>query len=1132
MTGNPDAAGGTGSLAPGAVLAGRYRIRRVLGSGGMGDVYEAEDLELGTVVALKTLRAARDERSRERFRREILLARKVTHPNVSRIFDFGSHDAADGRVAFLTMELLGGRTLEERIAREGPLPAGEALRVLQDVAAALTAAHAAGVVHRDLKSANVMLVPESGGAERAVVTDFGLATSRGPETEKRLTDVVEIVGTPDYMAPEQVEGGEVGPATDIYALGLVAYEMLSGRLPFEGATPISRAVRRLSEDPVPLPVPGGAALPPGWSAAILRCLAREPGRRFPSPSEFVRALSSTSGAAIDGSATRLMDRPPPRRRLLTVLAGAAVALAALAVAVFVLRRPAAPVPESGRRSVAILGFANLSGLPDTAWLATALSEMLATELASGQGLRPLPGETVARARADLNLEPAQTLSAETLARIRKSTGASLVVHGTYFDLGARGDGRVRLDVRLVDAVRGELLATFSEGGDETGLDTIAARAGERLREALGSRREQGAATAARRDREAARLHAEGLARLRLFDARGAEPFFRKAVERDPADPRLHAALAETLWKLGRDAEARGAAEAAFARLESLPREERLEAEGRLREIVGDTKEAIEAFQALRRLYPDDLEYGLRLAAVQSEAGNARGALATVAALRKLPAPAGEDVRLDLAEARALSEAESYPKQVEVASRAAGRAGADGLTGVRAHALRLAGTGLRALGKGDEAARAFEEARALFARIGDRAAEGRVIRDAAGVAWDRGDLAASRREVEKALAVFREIGDERGTAVALETMAVLEKQEGRPASARTFLAQARELYVKQGDEGRRLQATHTLANILVSEGDLVGAERNYREVLDGAVARGSDEQAGLAETNLGSVLLWQGRLAEARRLSEGAVESFRRSGSRRSEAYAHRNLARIDREEGALDEADLALGRAAEAEKAAGDEPGAALIEGRLEQLLARGNAEAAAGALGELRAAIGKDAGEEERLVLFAFEARIALARGGRPRRSPRSGRRSRPRGGPSTSSPRSARGCASWRPARGRAWDGTRKRSASSSSSRTRRAGAGFSSSGSRRSSPGPRRSWPWAGAGRPATGWTPSSPPRSKPALPGSPPRRTTCGTRPAPDRSGHAFDAKAPPAAPRPFPWHRPSLRRATPAQGANR
>jgi tetratricopeptide (TPR) repeat protein len=939
----------------------------------MGDVWEAEDGELGTLVALKTLRAARDERSIQRFRREILLARKVTHPNVCRIFDLGWHETPSGRVAFLTMELLGGETLEERVRREGPLSPAAALAVLSDVARGLDAAHAAGVVHRDLKSANVMLVPGGDGGERAVVTDFGLATGRDSGSLSRLTGIVEIVGTPDYMAPEQVEGADVGPATDVYALGVVAYEMLTGRLPFEGATPMSRAVRRLSEEPAPLPATGPGEVPAAFRAAISRALSREPEGRFASASDFVRALSPASGA---DSATRLLERPPAPRRRSALAAVAAVAfVAALGAAFLLLRRPAAPEPEPGRRSVAILGFANLSGLPETAWLGTALTEMLATEIAAAEGLRPLPGETVARARAGLALEPSQALSGETLARLRKGTGAALVVHGTYLDLGARGGGRVRLDVRLVDAARGDLLASFSESGDETALDAVSSRAGARLLEALGAQRKGGARRDWSRDREAARLHAEGLARLRLFDARGAEPFLRQAAERDPSDPVLHAALAEALWKLGRDPEARGAARAAFERLGGLPREERLAVEGKLREIVGDTKEAIEAFQALVRLYPDDLDYGLQLAQMKAEAGDARGSLETVASLRKLPPPAGDDVRLDLAEARALSEAESFEKLVEMASRAATRAASDGLPGVRARALRLLGAGLRALGRAEEASAAFEESRALFAKEGDRAAEARVIRDAAGVAWDRDDLAASRREVERALAIFREIGDERGLAVGLETMAVLEKRQGRPAAARVFLTEARDLYVRQGDEGRRLQATHTLANILVSEGDLEGAARNYREVIDGALARGSEEQAGLAQANLGSVLTWEGRLAEARERTDGAVAAFRNSGNRQNEAYALRNLARIHREGGRFDEAEKALARAEETGEAAGG-AGPQALEARVELALAADDSAAAARALARFRVAVGEDAGEDEELTLQHLAARVSLSEG------------------------------------------------------------------------------------------------------------------------------------------------------------
>ncbi len=222
----------TPKLAAGEVVAGRYAVVRYIARGGMGEVYEAEDLELRERVALKTIRGeVEDPSAEDQFKREILLARKVTHPNVCRIFDVGFHQRADGeRVVFLTMELLAGETLFERIRREGPLDLDQAAGIVRQIAAGLTAAHAAGVVHRDLKSGNVILVPKSQGGVRAVVTDFGLAhvLGGGDERGRSMSGSGGIVGTPGYMAPEQVEGGKLTARTDLYALGVVMFEMVTG----------------------------------------------------------------------------------------------------------------------------------------------------------------------------------------------------------------------------------------------------------------------------------------------------------------------------------------------------------------------------------------------------------------------------------------------------------------------------------------------------------------------------------------------------------------------------------------------------------------------------------------------------------------------------------------------------------------------------------------------------------------------------------------------------------------------------------------------------------------------------------------------------------------------------------------
>jgi serine/threonine protein kinase len=275
-------------------------VIRFIAAGGMGEVYEAEDLVLGARVALKTIRAAvaADGNAMERFRRETLIARRVTHPNVCRTFDLGCH-ASGGEclgATFLTMELLSGETLRARLRTRGAFRAEEAMPIVEQMAAGLTAAHRAGVIHRDFKSANVMLVPTASPDEpRVVVTDFGVARVTGGSFDSR-SDARQVVGTPAYVAPEQVEDRDVTAAADIYAFGVVLYEMMTGRLPFTGDSPAATLLKRLRERPTP-PRQYANSLPAEWEAAILRCLEREPGDRFATAEDAVKALRPEAHAA-------------------------------------------------------------------------------------------------------------------------------------------------------------------------------------------------------------------------------------------------------------------------------------------------------------------------------------------------------------------------------------------------------------------------------------------------------------------------------------------------------------------------------------------------------------------------------------------------------------------------------------------------------------------------------------------------------------------------------------------------------------------------------------------------------------------------------------------------------------------
>jgi serine/threonine-protein kinase len=265
----------------GAVIAARYEVRSPIGRGGMGEVYRAYDRVLEEEVALKVLRAEAvgAEDWARRFRSEIRLARKVTHANVCRIHDYGE----EGSLRWLSMELVLGENLKQALARRGPLPPDEAYDVAVQAAEGLTAIHAAGIVHRDLKTLNLMV----DGTGKVRVMDFGIAKpAADAATDGGVTGY--ILGSPEYMSPEQARGRPVDLRSDLYSLGIVIYELFTGALPFRADTPVSTLLLHLEAEP-PLDHP---ALPPALRPVLARCLAKQPASRFASARELVDALDA------------------------------------------------------------------------------------------------------------------------------------------------------------------------------------------------------------------------------------------------------------------------------------------------------------------------------------------------------------------------------------------------------------------------------------------------------------------------------------------------------------------------------------------------------------------------------------------------------------------------------------------------------------------------------------------------------------------------------------------------------------------------------------------------------------------------------------------------------------------------
>lgn len=300
-------------MVAGTLLSERYRIDHRLAVGGMGTVYVATDERLGRQVAVKLLKEelAHDERFVERFRREARAAGALTHPNVASVYDF----ANDGGRHYMVMELVRGRDLARVLREEGPLDPARSALITSQIANALQHAHSAGVVHRDIKPANVIVDDQ----DRAKVTDFGIARAVGDST---LTATGSVLGTAHYISPEQASGGEVGPATDIYSLGIVLYEMLTGSLPFTGDSAIGVAMRHVSDD-VPRASELNPRVPRELDDVVARATAKDPSQRFPEAAAMAAAVEGAVAGELGGGTaalggTEVMGEPAGTEVLQTV----------------------------------------------------------------------------------------------------------------------------------------------------------------------------------------------------------------------------------------------------------------------------------------------------------------------------------------------------------------------------------------------------------------------------------------------------------------------------------------------------------------------------------------------------------------------------------------------------------------------------------------------------------------------------------------------------------------------------------------------------------------------------------------------------------------------------------------------
>jgi eukaryotic-like serine/threonine-protein kinase len=561
-----------------------------------------------------------------------------------------------------------------------------------------------------------------------------------------------------------------------------------------------------------------------------------------------------------------------------------------------------PSAVSPRRSVAVLALKNLSGDMQAAWLSTAFSDWLMTELTAGEQLRVIPGENVARMKMELALPDVDSLGGESLARIRKNLGTDFVVVGAYAAVGGKSDGQIRLDLRLQDTRSGETIAAISETGTESHMLGLVSRAGEHLRRKLGVRAvtsEEAAevAIALPSKSETAKLYSQGLTKLRVFDALAARDLLLKAVAAEPDYALSHSELASAWAQLGYDENAKEEAKKAFDLSSNLSRAERLLVEGRYREMSREWDKAIEIYRALVDFFPDNSDYGLALANAQLGANKWKEALETIATLRALPPPLRDNPQIDLVEtdaARALGD----NKRAEIAlARAAEKAQLVGASLLLAKARREQAWLYENSGRQGQVEGAIREAKQLYLAANDR----RGVAQAAtleGIALERqGDYWGAKKKYEESLAIYRETGNRISVSSEYDNLGDVVLYLGDLAGARRNYAEALTIYREMGDQNGVALVTLGLGDVLLAQGKHSEAKRKYAEALEICRKLGNRSREASALSSLAKVQRIEGDTSEARRNAAEAIAKFQEVGDKIEVAHVRLQLAEIDLDEG-------------------------------------------------------------------------------------------------------------------------------------------------------------------------------------------------------------------------------------------
>jgi eukaryotic-like serine/threonine-protein kinase len=892
----------------GSIFGNRYEILELLGEGGMGTVYKASDREVDRIVALKVIRPdmAASPEVLARFKQELVLSHKVTHRNVIRIYDLAE---AQG-VKFITMELVEGQNLQSLLKVRTRLFAPEAVDITRQVCQALEAAHSVGIIHRDLKPQNIM-IDDTG---RVVVMDFGLArTVRG----NGLTQHGAFLGTIEYMSPEQALGTELDQRSDIFALGLILYELLSGELPFLAESAVVSLIMRTQEAAVPVSQVI-ATIPRALDAIVARCLERDLNYRYQTVAEVLADLEGWEGqkpGRRSGKRGKL-DLRRWRKRWPEIASVAACVILLLVGFLFrdrLFNRASTPASAGPTVSLAILPFRNASADSSLDWLGSSLADMLSTDVGQSASLRIVSPNIVHQIFGDLRISSSTVLDPATIKRVADFSNADRVVWGQY----ARFGNAIRIDATLEDLKNNRTVSLKVDVPSEKDIPNAVDHLADSIRQTLAlpqdvlTELKASSFQPTSSSVEALRHYNQGLEMRQDGKTLDAQKNFEAATKEDADFALAFARLAQTYSMLGYDSEAEQAAKKAVLLSQNLPEAEKYQISAIGLQVNKHFPEAIRAYENLARVLPDNADVRAALARLYEDSGDLARARDYY---QKILASNPKDIGATIDLGRVQIKSGDAQSSLEPLNRAYSLAVQMDNQEQKATSLHLMAVAYRNMSKPEEVLRSEREALVIWRQIGqqrglafslnemaraqaslgdaknamtnfaealqirrdigDKRGLGDTLIDMGNLADDRGEHEEALKNYKEALQLEREIGNESMQAVCLNNIGSVYSEKGQYEDALAYLQQVLQLREKSGVAQDIVDARHNLGQALTSMGEYDQAISHYMKALELRRSINDTRGAALESYGLGGLFEYQGRFGAAVHSKEAALKTFR------------------------------------------------------------------------------------------------------------------------------------------------------------------------------------------------------------------------------------------------------------------